>query len=184
MTKLNKDGLIDLENMTQGEVYLAQREAQQKSIEQAAERETHLATNDAEFTERMELVEYQIGTWVKPYIRDTITMPLWGLAAAAGVYFVTPDPWKFHALFVAWIAYCVFVYVFKRIEHKKAKARIIKRQERSKEPTAKEREVDIFFGGDERMTESDKDRDWFRRHLLIDEKRFRDRYGYVPNKPD
>jgi hypothetical protein len=33
------------------------------------------------------------------------------------------------------------------------------------------------------MKDADKNRDWFRRHFIIDEMRFLDRYGYLPDQP-
>jgi hypothetical protein len=116
-------------------------------------------------------------------VRDEVIRPLWIIAAAAAAYYLSPDQWKWLSVFAVWVVAAAALPVIKRREKRSDSDRIIKRRERCKEPTAKDREADLFFGGEERMKDADKNRDWFRRHLIIDEMRFLDRYGHLPDQP-
>jgi hypothetical protein len=178
--ELNSEGLVDLENMTPVQLHARRWRSMRKSEDQTAEREEYIKRTGDEFKETCDAVEYQIATYVKRYVNDTVVRPIIIVGAMASAYYFATEPWKLISILVVYAVYAVIIPILNSREKKRQRKRIVERRKRWAEPTAKEREMDLFFGGEDRAKEADKNHDWFRRHLSIDEMRFRNQYGEEP----
>ena len=158
-----------------------EREIQESIRKRMADREEYIRQCDQEYKKRCEEIEFQIASYIRPYINTFVS----GLYVIGAIVFVSYYLFQPHSYWFApaFAAILVVAPILNWREKRRMRQLILKIRQGCAEPTARDYELSLALG-DENTCEHENSmeelRDNNRQMLILTEMRYRNRYGEEP----
>jgi hypothetical protein len=158
-----------------------ERELSETITRRMAERAEYIRASDEEYRKRCSEIEDQIVSYIRDYMKD-ITKVIALIILIIACYLL-PLPWK---PISTWLIYAVALLSLGALywrERRQRKSHILKSRKFCTEPAARDYELALALGDESTWAideHREQMRDSVRRSLMLEELRFRNRYGVDP----